>query len=144
MHGERFLTSNTDCVCGRRLFHLFSPNVFQPSLYFLFLAAFPEHGGANFPPVKTTSPAAGARCSPPAPTVIAVQHWSALRPPADLDSNPAHGGKQPSAICGTGTAGQTEGRRMISLVLFSKEENSMEKCSDSPTSTHCEIIACGT
>lgn len=111
------------------------PDVFQPSLYFLFLAALPEHVGANFPPVKTTAPAAGARCSLPALTVIAVQHRSAPRPPADLSSNPAHVGKQPSAICGAGTAGQTEGRRIISLVLFSEEENSMEKCSDLPTPT---------
>lgn len=109
MHGERFLTSNTHYVCGRRLFHL---HVFQPSLYFLSLAAFPEHVGADFPPMKTAAPATGARCSLPALAVIAVQHQSALRPPADLGSNPAHGGKQPSAICGAGTAGQTEGRRL--------------------------------
>lgn len=135
VHGERLLASNTGCVCERRLFHLFPPNIFQPSLYFLFLAAFPEHVGANFPPLKTTAPAAGARCSLPALAVIAVQRRSAPRPPADLGSNPAHGGKQPSAICGAGTAGQTEGRRMMSLILVSEEENNTEKRSDSPTPT---------
>lgn len=79
--------------------------------------------------------AAGARCSLAAPTVIAGQRRSASRPPADSGNDPAHGGKQPSAICRAGAAGQREGRRMISLDLSSEEENSTEKGSDLPTPT---------
>lgn len=102
-------------------------------MYFLLLAAFPEHVGAGFPWLKTTASAAGARCSLPALPVIVVQSWRTLRPPVDLSSNPAHGGKQPSATCRAGTAGHREGRRMISWGLFSEEENSIEKHWDLPT-----------
>lgn len=68
--------------------------------------------------------------------MIARQSQSALRLSADLGSNPARGGKQPSAICRAGTAGQTEGTRTTDLRFSSsKEENSMEKCTDMPPLT---------
>lgn len=120
-------------MCARGgYFTFFPPSVFQGSLYFIFLAAFSENVGANFPQLKTGPTATGARCFLPA---LAVHRQRAPSPPADLGSNPAHDSRQPSAICGAGTAGKTESRGLISLVLFSEEENSMEKCSDVTTLT---------
>lgn len=76
-------------------------------------------------------PTTGARCSLPALAVIAAPEHP--EPPSQfgLQASP----QCQAAICIAGTAGQTEGRRTISLVLSSEEEDSREKCSDMPTLT---------
>lgn len=113
-------------------FTFFPPQCFPAQHVFSFTWCFSWTCGCRFPMAEDNSPSYRSWMipSPPWDCCAVLEHPET---PWDLSSNPAHGGKQPSATCRAGTAGHRESRRMISWGLFSEEENSMEKHRDLPT-----------